>query len=152
MHEVVGYALLMFIAVAIVSACAITSYTLQSSIARETLLLESERIVNYVIDEILHGYSLILSSSPTARVTISLDLPTNIRGYTYILKLGSSDGTHTVALTIPDRDISVNKTIVNTLPQTLIMDGQIDSSMLIRSYAYLMITSSTIILNTTQVS
>jgi len=151
MHEVVGYALLMFIAVAIVSACAITSYTLQSSVARETLLLESERIVNYVIDEILHGYSLV-SSSPTARVTISLDLPTNIRGYTYILKLGSSDGTHTVALTIPDRDISVNKTIVNTLPQTLIMDGQIDSSMLIRSYAYLMITSSTIILNTTQVS
>ncbi|MHA1710128.1 MAG: DUF7266 family protein [Candidatus Baldrarchaeia archaeon] len=151
MHEVVGYALLMFIAVAIVSACAITSYTLQSSIARETLLLESERIVNYVIDEILHGYSLV-SSSPTARVTISLDLPTNIRGYTYILKLGSSDGTHTVALTIPDRNLTVNKTIVNSLPQNLILDGELRSSELSWSQAYLIITSSVITLNTTRVS
>ncbi len=151
MHEVVGYALLMFIAVAIVSACAITSYTLQSSIARETLLLESERIVNYVIDEILHGYSLV-SSSPTARVTITLDLPTNIRGYTYILKLGSSDGTHTVALTIPDRNLTVNKTIVNSLPQNLILDGELRSSELSWSQAYLIITSSVITLNTTRVS
>ena len=151
MHEVVGYALLMFIAVAIVSACAITSYTLQSSIARETLLLESERIVNYVIDEILHGYSLV-SSSPTARVTVTLDLPTNIRGYTYILKLGSSGGTHTVALTIPDRNLTVNKTIVNSLPQNLILDGELRSSELSWSQAYLIITSSVITLNTTRVS
>lgn len=124
MNEVVSYALLVVLGVAIISSTFVVFNNLQTSLASIAVENEVNRIIEYVSDKVLFAYGVILEG---ANITLTLELPLSIQGYRYFVKFNvSMGGEKQITVSIPSRNLSVVKEL-STIGSSIVFQGQIDS-------------------------
>ena len=87
MNEVVSYALLVVLGVAIISSTFVVFNNLQTSLVSVAIEGEMNRVIEYVSNKVLFAYGIILEG---ANITLTLELPSSIQGYRYFVKFNTS--------------------------------------------------------------
>ena len=127
MNEVVSYALLVVLGVAIISSTFVVFNNLQTSLVSVAIENEMNRIIEYVSNNVLFAYGVILEG---ANITLTLELPSSIQGYRYFIKFNTStDGEKQITISIPTKNLSVVKEL-STIDSSITFQGQIDSMQL----------------------
>ena len=129
MNEAVGYALLVVLGIAIVSSTVMIFNNLQASLVSVAIESEASRIIEYISDNVLLAYKVVLEG---ANITLTLELPSSIQGYHYIIEFNTSvGGERQIILSIPTKNLSIIKKL-NTMDSSIVFQGQVDSLDLIR--------------------
>jgi len=143
LNEVVSYALLVVLGVAIISSTFVVFNNLQTSLISVAIESEMNRVIEYVSDKVLFAYGVILEG---ANITLTLELPASIQGYRYFVKLNTStDGEKQITVSIPTRNLIVTKKL-STVDSSITFQGQIDSRQLANMVPIIRASSNSIVL------
>jgi len=123
-NEAISYALLVVLGVAIISSTFVVFNNLQTSLISVAIESEMSRILEYISRNVIFAYRVILEG---ANVTITLELPSNIQGYRYLVKFNDSvTGEKQITISIPIKNLSAAKRL-STVDSSVTFQGQIDS-------------------------
>ena len=143
MNEVVSYALLVVLGVAIISSTFVVFNNLQTSLISVAIESEMNRVIEYVSDKVLFAYGVILEG---ANITLTLELPASIQGYRYFVKFNTStDGEKQITVSIPTKNLIVTKKL-STVDSSITFQGQIDSRQLANMVPIIRASSNSIVL------